>query len=104
MDGVVFDERYSVSDEGVEIAVEREHGGGLAYMLPVFCYDGEKETVIAREDGALTVSYEGWRCVYTADAPVSFTGKVGCNRNGRYRIFAAEGEGRISLKVQIVRI
>jgi hypothetical protein len=90
---------YAVGTSGVEISVKGE--GRIAYLLPALDFDGETHAEIQAEDSRLTVSFGGWRCVYTTNGRVWDLHQMGENRNGQYRAYAAEGEDSISLWIQI---
>ena len=51
----------------------------------------------------LAVRYGGWTCRYVTDGEIVDTGRVCCNRNGRYRAFEVRGDGRVSVAVSIRR-
>lgn len=91
--------KYMVDENGVSISVSGD--GRIAHMIPAFCFDGEEETKIAHDEHQLTVEYRGWVCRYTTDGIVCDTGKIACNRNGHYRVFRADGEGELSLHIEI---
>ena len=97
--GKTVEESYIVDKNGVEILVKGEGKIGLA--LPAFCFDGEKSTEIVLEKRALSISYEGWTCKYTADSDILDLGKTTGNRNGHYRAYLASGENELSVKIEI---
>lgn len=92
--------RSEVSSGGVAISLEGD--GEIALVLPVFEFDGERETSIRADEDGVSVSIGGWTCRY--DAPgckVADTGLVYGNRNGHYRRFEVRGRGRIVVNVSI---
>jgi hypothetical protein len=90
---------YGLDENGVSITVKGENE--VAYMLPVFDFDGEKHTLVTAGEKSLSVEYGGWTCTYVTDGKIADTGAVGCNRNGRYKAFCAVGNGNLSVKIQI---
>jgi hypothetical protein len=75
--------------------------GAVAMQLPAFEFDGENETKISCVGKSLAVRYRGWTCSYLTDGTLVDTGRVCCNRNGRYRVFEARGEKSVSVTVEI---
>ena len=76
--------------------------GAVALTLPAFEFDGEQNAEIACDGKSLSVRYRGWLCCYSTDGTIVDTGDVCCNRNGRYRVFKAQGENALSVRVEIV--
>lgn len=95
----VGDRRWKcrLTEEG--LSSELTGSGPLALTLPAFDFDGENGTEISCDGRTLSISYKGWTCRYSADGEIVDTGTSACNRNGRYRVFEARGNG--SLKVHI---
>ena len=77
--------------------------GAVALQLPAFAFDGESETEISCDGKMLVVRYRGWACVYKTDGAFVDTGRVCCNRNGRYRAFEARGMKSVSVIVSIMK-
>ena len=75
--------------------------GKVALQLPAFAFDGERETEIVGGSRTLAVRYRGWECRYETDGEIVDAGMVCCNRNGRYKVFEARGDGKLSVKVVI---
>ena len=73
----------TVSEKGVTVT----QTGGDGLMLPVFAFDGEKETEISIEKDSITVRYGGEYCRYRFLGEAREQGTF-YNRNGRYRVFA----------------
>ncbi|MCQ2389806.1 MAG: hypothetical protein MJ240_00155 [Kiritimatiellae bacterium] len=95
--------RNTLTGQGLEMTLEG--AGPVALALPAFAFDGECETRIDCKDTTLAIAYRGWRCVYTVKAgTIVDTGRVACNRNGRYRRFELRGDGRVAASVTIERI
>ena len=93
--------RYAVSAEGVTITQQGE--GKQYHAIPVLVFDGETRPDLTVESSALTVAYKGWLCRYTVSRCITDTGITAANRSGRYRVFAAEGEGALTIRIQIIR-
>ena len=74
----------------------------LAFVLPVFVFDGERETDVSSDKKSISVSLDGWTCRYTTSGEFVDTGIVYANRNGHYRRFEARGEKRLEVSVSIV--
>lgn len=92
---------YSIDGEGVKVTVNGE--GKLLHLLPAFSFDGENETFITFENDILEVEYEGWICRYSSNGAIKDLGKTARNRNGFYRLFYAEGESELSVKIEIFK-
>lgn len=93
-------EHYRVDESGV--SVELASNGELSYLLPAFCFDGERHSTVDLCGNVLTVTYEGWICRYTADGVIEDTGRICRNRNGHYRAYAVRGRDALSLRVRIL--
>lgn len=76
--------------------------GAVALTLPAFDFDGENSTDIKSNGKTLSVGYKGWTCLYMADGEIVDTGTSACNRNGRYRVFEARGNGVLHVQILIV--
>ena len=74
----------------------------VLFELPVFVSDGETDTVLSAAPGAVTVSYKGWRVIWTTDGAFTDTGAAYVNRNGVYRRFTVRGTGRVTLHAELV--
>lgn len=102
LNGKVLTERYTVSKNGVTIQVTGE--SELAFTLPAFTFDGEKESVITIAANTLTVTYQGYACKYTVNGSISDTGKTAANRNGHYRAFMATAQKELTVSVEIFKV
>ena len=71
-------------------------------MLPAFAFDGKKETDIALDNNVLQIEYEGSKCRYTSNGVIKELGKTARNRNGFYRLFYAEGDNTLDVKIEII--
>ena len=89
-----------VNSEGVLVVVEGE--GNIAFSLPAFSFDGEKESAIKCDGVSLSVEYEGYTCRYTVSGGIiSELGFTVASRNGYYKAYAATGKDNFSLKITI---
>ena len=77
--------------------------GRVALQLPAFAYDGAQETEIVHGGQTLSVRYGGWVCTYATDGEIVDTGRLCCNRNGKYRVFEARGEKSLKTTVAITK-
>ena len=103
-DGRTARATYTVCAEGVCMQVTADGTARAAHMLPAFCFDGEHAPVIEAEAQTLCVTYGGWVCRYTTDGIIRDTGRIGCNRNGHYRAFVAEGGDSVTVRVCMERV
>ena len=92
---------WKCSLDAVGLSSTLEGPGEVAMALPAFAFDGESETEVVCIGKSLVVRYRGWVCSYVTDGSIVDTGRVCCNRNGRYRVFEARGAGRLSVSVAI---
>ncbi|MBO5701666.1 MAG: hypothetical protein J6S71_04440 [Clostridia bacterium] len=93
---------YVIADGCVTVTVVGD--GEILHMLPAFSFDGEIETVITLSNNMLEIAYEGWICRYSANGDIRDLGKTARNRNGYYKLFCAEGNGKLDLKIEIIKI
>ena len=100
--GKTVTERYTVSKNGVTIQLSGE--GELAFTLPAFAFDGEKESVITSTANTLTVTYQGYACKYTVNGSILDTGKTAANRNGHYRAFIATAKENLTVSIEIFQV
>ena len=92
---------YSIGTDGIDITVSGD--GNLLHMLPAFAFDGETETVISRKDNVLQIAYEGWICKYTTNCAINDLGKTARNRNGFYRLYYAQAETELNIRIEIIK-
>lgn len=92
--------RCSLAEQGLVSVLTGE--GPVALSLPAFSFDGRDATVITAAAKSLTIAYRGWECVYETNGRIVDTGRVACNRNGRYRRFEARGEKVLEVRIAIV--
>lgn len=91
---------YTITNDGICINVSGE--GEILHMLPAFAFDGEKENDIALDNNVLQIEYEGSKCRYTSNGVIKELGKTARNRNGFYRLFYAEGDNTLDVKIEII--
>jgi hypothetical protein len=89
----------SVSPSGVEISVNGE--GDVALMLPVLDFDGEQHANVQKHADSVETSYCEHTCKYTSDGDIYDTKKIGCNRNGHYKIFSTHKKNRVTVHISI---
>lgn len=85
------------------VTVEAEAEDEAFLMLPAFQFDGESHTEISKEDNILEVRYKGYVCRYISSGEIADSGKIGCNRNGHYKLFYAKGMKNVSVQIEIER-
>lgn len=90
---------YTISDKGVDISISGYKN--LCFMLPAFYFDGEKYTDISFDETSLSVNYEGYICKYTTNGRIVDNNKLASNRNGNYKIFYAQGNENLKVKIEI---
>ena len=84
----------------MQISVEGK--GNVGLLLPAFEFDGKEKTEITNSGKTLTIKYKNWSCRYQIEkGNITDTGKTGCNRNGHYKLFRADGEGSLKVKISI---
>ena len=84
----------SVSAEGVDISTDAE-----SILLPAFDFDGAQHTDLKATAACVQIGYKGWVCRFTADR-ITDTGLVCGNRNGKYRLFSAQGAVHVAIEKQ----
>ena len=92
---------YSLTEDGLQITLTGQ--GGIGLMLPAFQFDGREKSVIENSGRTLAIRYCGWMCRYLLEQgdTIRDTGKTGCNRNGHYKIFRAEGKNDLTVRITI---
>ena len=100
-DGREVRTEYAVTDSGVSMTARGGAGERVAYALPAFAFDGEVTPEIRVGERTLEVVYGGWVCRYAADGVIRDTGLTAYNRNGHYRVFVAEGDAAVAVKVEM---
>ena len=73
----------------------------LAFTIPVFLSDGEREASVAADKKSISVTFDGWTCRYSTSGEFVDTGLVYANRNGHYRRFEARGENRLQVSISL---
>ncbi|MBQ9805501.1 MAG: hypothetical protein IJW49_03220 [Clostridia bacterium] len=93
---------YTVNGDGVKIEVAGD--GDIAFMLPVFSFDGEAYSDIRLDGNVLSVFYQDWICRYTADGDL-LDGKIlAANRNGYYKTYFATAKKRLHIRIDIMHV
>ncbi len=87
------EERYEVSENGVEITYSRR-----GFTLPVFEFDGENDTAVTVEDHRVEVRYRNAVCTYRFDGTLQDFQRY-YNRNGRYRVYTVDGD-RLHIEIK----
>ena len=73
--------------------------------LPALIFDGENSPEVECDGHSLTITFNGWQCIYSTDGVISDTGLTYCNRNGHLRRFdAVSRRGRLHVKGRIVPV
>ncbi|MBO5689773.1 MAG: hypothetical protein J6S73_07550 [Lentisphaeria bacterium] len=75
--------------------------GDLALLVPVLDFDGEVQPEQLVSEKNLEICYRGWCCHYSTPDRFADMKRIACNRNGHYRVFAAEGKKALALKIMI---
>ena len=78
-------ENYTINKSGVNITISGYEN--IGFMLPVFDFDGEKNSRITINENNIIVEYEGNICRYEFEGRLDLNYKSYYNRNGRYRVF-----------------
>ena len=94
-----YDWKCRLTAEGLQTILSG--AGRVAVSLPAFEFDGENATEVVCDGRTLKVAYRGWVCTYSTDGEIVDTGRICCNRNGRYRAFEARGENSLTVWIDI---
>ena len=95
-------EMYALDENGVKVNVEGE--GILGFALPVFAFDGEKNTEISVDRHSLTVAYDQWICKYTSNGTITNLNRLAANRNGYYHTYLAENRNDLTVTIELFMI
>jgi hypothetical protein len=92
---------YLLNEDGLKITLSGQ--GKIGLMLPAFQFDGKEKSVIENSGKTLSIRYRNWICRYSLEqgSVIRDTGKLGCNRNGHYAIFRAEGKDNMTVRISI---
>lgn len=101
-DRTVLKHMYEVSEAGVDIAVCGAQR--VLFSFLVFDFDGETKTEVQMEKSRVSVSYEGYRCIYETNGEILFKGEYADNRNGRYRVMYAAADNALSMHITIEKV
>ncbi len=110
-DGTAVHSSYAVGQNGVTVHVRGR--GEIALLLPAFAFDGEVHPDVVWTQDAMCITYRGWLCRYTVEkdaaaedtqarsgaAVITDTGCLAANRNGHYRVFAAQGREELTVRI-----
>lgn len=92
---------YRITENGVDI--EAVGQGNVAFLLPVFEFDGSEHTKIIHNENIIEIEYRGFVCRYTSDAPISDLQKRGYNRNGYYKGYYTANKNNVKVKIEILK-
>ena len=98
--GIIAD--YAIADGCVSVMIKGS--GKLLHMLPAFSFDGESKTEIHVCENTVEIVYEGWICRYRSNGKIYDLGKTARNRNGFYKLFYAEADGELEIKITIEKV
>ncbi len=99
LEGKRLSYEVDLSEDGATVSARGD--GQVALMLPVFNFDGEEHTAVKCVGSGIDVYYRGFKCSYLTNGKIADTGKLGCNRNGHYKIFSAVADGEIKVRISI---
>lgn len=103
--GTVLLHDYKVSKSGVDITVREAKGEKAScFSFLAFDFDGETSTEIAVSETSVSVTYEGWKCIYETNGRIFTKDEYAENRNGRYQVFYAEAKDVLSLHIAIEKV
>ncbi len=97
--GAHIEQSFAVGAGGV--TVEAEADGQVEIMFPMLSFDGERYARHMVGEKQASVLYAGWCCRFLTDGTIGRESAFYENRNGRYAVFYATGEGHVSLKIEI---
>lgn len=89
----------SVDEAGVNICLVGT--GTVGILLPAFWFDGEKYATIAETHNRISIGYQGWNCHYTTDGYINNLDCICANRNGKYKMYRAEGKDELHVNIRI---
>ena len=89
-DDITVNQEYTVSENGVDIVLSGVDK--IGFMLPVFDFDGEKNTKITVSDTVISTEYNSSVCTYSFNGEISSDFKYYYNRNGRYRVYSVKSK------------
>lgn len=83
------------------VTVRTEGQGKVALLLPAFLFDGANSTRVQLDNQKITVIYQGWCCSYETDGRIVNFDRICQNRNGKYALYRAEGEGTVEVRIRL---
>ena len=98
-DSITVKQKYTLSENGVDIALSGAEN--IGFMFPVFDFDGANNTVVTVSEKSVSSEYNGSVCTYSFDGMLSDDFKYFYNRNGRYRVYSVKGK---CLHIEIVNL
>ena len=99
-DGAAVRCSYLLDKNGLQVTAAGE--GMVGLMLPSFEFDGKNHPEISNDGTTLMVKYQNWICAYSVtDAIIRDTGRKGYNRNGHYKLFRAEADKKLLVRINI---
>ncbi len=99
LDGKILGFDCNVSHRGVTVTAKAD--GMAAIMLPVLHFNGEEHSDISFTTSSITVKYGGHMCKFSTNGAISYTERIGCNRNGEYKIFYAFAPNTVRCDIEI---
>lgn len=99
LDGEKLDMTVILTDSGVDVTVSGE--GEVALILPTLDFDGETKITPTISDHKIEISYRDRVATYTANGEISDTDRIGCNRNGHYKIFYTHAKNHLTTHISI---
>lgn len=97
--GSVVKSVYSVSENGVDIAVSAD--GEVGLCLPAFEFDGENETSIDIDKESITIKYLDSSCKYSFDGKLNENYEHYYNRSGKYRVYKVFNNDSLNVHVEL---
>ena len=100
--GETYKECCTVSQAGVQLRFEGD--GELCCRLPVFLWDGEKETAVTVSENSIEITLEGWCCRYETDGTILDSSLRYANRNGHYQAYTLRKSRELNVRISIRKI
>ena len=97
--GKSFTQTCTLSENGAEICVEGDDR--VSILFPLFDFDGKNFTKKEINNNTARVTHNKSACIFSADAPITDTGKLFANRNGHYKALSVCAENSVTLKIAI---
>lgn len=98
--GEKLEARYLLNGNGMQIKIKAS--SPVRCLLPAFQFNGEEETKITSGKNHLEVHFKGFFCRYeTEEGTIQKLDGSARNRNGHYGVFAAEGNGELTILISL---